>query len=47
MMNDVASVADQDCVGPDSDTAACNAPGGCSVNCSWEVTFANCLVEEF
>lgn len=26
----------EDCVGPDSDTAACNAPGGCSVNCSWE-----------
>jgi len=28
--------AGQECIGADSETAACNAPGGCSVNCSWE-----------
>lgn len=28
--------AGQECVGFPTETAACNAPGGCSVNCTWE-----------
>ncbi|CAE7555101.1 Hmcn1 [Symbiodinium pilosum] len=28
--------AGEDCVGFPTETVACNAPGGCSVNCTWE-----------
>eukprot|EP00439_Symbiodinium_sp_Y106_P042285 s2888_g5.t1 len=32
--------AGQECVGFPTETAACNAPGGCSVNCTWEDWFS-------